>query len=89
MRRAVTPKTNLQQSAVWSSSRHKAIVPQLERWTGSGRRRDVRTDPDFAIAARTDALAVEGVRSTGDRPRPVSVLPPRSQGRRLIPEAIQ
>jgi methylisocitrate lyase len=45
----------------------KAIVPQAEMVDRIKAAVDARTDPDFVIMARTDALAVEGMQSAIDR----------------------
>ena len=46
---------------------NKAIVSQLEMVDRIKAAVDARTDPDFVIMARTDALAVEGMQSAIDR----------------------
>ena len=46
---------------------NKAIVPQAEMVDRVKAAVDARTDPDFVIMARTDALAVEGLQSAIDR----------------------
>lgn len=46
---------------------NKAIVPQAEMVDRIKAAVDARTDPDFVIMARTDALAVEGMQSAIDR----------------------
>ena len=46
---------------------NKAIVPQDEMVDRIKAAVDARTDPDFVIMARTDALAVEGLQSAIDR----------------------
>jgi methylisocitrate lyase len=46
---------------------NKAIVPQDEMVDRIKAAVDARTDPDFVIMARTDALAVEGMQSAIDR----------------------
>jgi methylisocitrate lyase len=46
---------------------NKAIVPQAEMVDRIRAAVDARTDPDFVIMARTDALAVEGMQSAIDR----------------------
>ena len=46
---------------------HKAIVPQAEMVDRIKAAVDAKTDPDFVIMARTDALAVEGLQSAIDR----------------------
>jgi methylisocitrate lyase len=46
---------------------NKAIVPQAELVDRIKAAVDAKTDPDFVIMARTDALAVEGMQSAIDR----------------------
>ncbi len=46
---------------------NKAVVSQAEMVDRIKAAVDARTDPDFVIMARTDALAVEGLQSTMDR----------------------
>ena len=46
---------------------NKAIVSQVEMVDRIKAAVDARTDPDFVIMARTDALAVEGMQSAIDR----------------------
>lgn len=46
---------------------NKAIVPQAEMVDRIKAAVDAKTDPDFVIMARTDALAVEGMQSAIDR----------------------
>ena len=46
---------------------NKAIVSQAERVDRIKAAADAKTDPDFVIMARTDALAVEGMQSAIDR----------------------
>ena len=46
---------------------NKAIVPQSEMVDRIKAAVDAKTDPDFVIMARTDALAVEGMQSAIDR----------------------
>mgnify|MGYP001812863066 FL=1 len=46
---------------------NKAIVPQSEMVDRIKAAVDAKTDPDFVIMARTDALAVEGLQSAIDR----------------------
>jgi methylisocitrate lyase len=46
---------------------NKAIVPQAEMVDRIRAAVDAKTDPDFVIMARTDALAVEGMQSAIDR----------------------
>ena len=46
---------------------NKAIVPQSEMVDRIKAAVDARTDPDFVVMARTDALAVEGMQSAIDR----------------------
>ena len=46
---------------------HKAIVSQVEMIDRIKAAVDARTDPDFVIMARTDALAVEGLQAAIDR----------------------
>jgi len=46
---------------------NKAIVSQMEMVDRVKAAVDARTDPDFVIMARTDALAVEGMQSAIDR----------------------
>ena len=46
---------------------NKAIVPQAEMVDRVKAAVDAKTDPDFVIMARTDALAVEGIQSAIDR----------------------
>lgn len=46
---------------------NKAIVPQAEMVDRIKAAVDARTDPDFVIMARTDALAVEGLAAAIDR----------------------
>ena len=46
---------------------NKAIVPQAEMVDRIKAAVDAKTDPDFVIMARTDALAVEGMSSAIDR----------------------
>jgi methylisocitrate lyase len=46
---------------------NKAIVSQTEMVDRIKAAVDAKTDPDFVIMARTDALAVEGLQSTIDR----------------------
>lgn len=48
---------------------NKAIVPQIEMVDRIKAAVDARSDPDFVIMARTDALAVEGMASAIDRAR--------------------
>jgi methylisocitrate lyase len=47
----------------------KALVPAAEMAERIAAAVDARTDPDFAILARTDALAVEGLEPALDRAR--------------------
>ena len=46
---------------------HKAIVSQVEMIDRIKAAVDARTDPDFVIMARTDALAVEGLQAALER----------------------
>ena len=46
---------------------NKAIVPQVEMVDRIKAAVDAKTDPDFVIMARTDALAVEGMEAAIDR----------------------
>jgi methylisocitrate lyase len=46
---------------------NKAVVPQAELVDRIKAAVDAKTDPDFVIMARTDALAVEGMQSAIDR----------------------
>ena len=46
---------------------NKAVVPQSEMVDRIKAAVDAKTDPDFVIMARTDALAVEGMQSAIDR----------------------
>jgi methylisocitrate lyase len=46
---------------------NKAVVPQQEMVDRIKAAVDAKTDPDFVIMARTDALAVEGLQSAIDR----------------------
>ena len=46
---------------------NKAVVPQAEMVDRIKAAVDAKTDPDFVIMARTDALAVEGMQSAIDR----------------------
>jgi methylisocitrate lyase len=45
----------------------KAVVSEMEMVERIGAATDARTDPDFVIMARTDALAVEGLQAAIDR----------------------
>ena len=46
---------------------NKAVVTQAEMVDRIKAAVDAKTDPDFVIMARTDALAVEGMQSAIDR----------------------
>ena len=56
----------------------KAIVSKYEMVDRIKAAVDAKTDPDFVIMARTDALAVEGLQAAIDRPTVHSLHAPSS-----------
>lgn len=66
---------------------NKAIVSKEEMVDRIRAAVDAKTDPDFVIMARTDALAVEGLDAAIERARPMLKRVPRCCSRRRLPNS--